>query len=210
VHNRGGERLDLREASGVIHALVGVGDPLAGSTITDLAIAANALDAYQQVLFWAALADGRAGLFRASPPPAPFSISPTVGYRDQPVTIQLIGRGFAPGVRVRVGSVDAGLITVVSPTELTGMLPAGAPLGTVDVAVSRPNGTTRTLRAAFEFRDRPPSGCRGFWPDHRPPDITAASVVSSWVVPFGVVAVPTVCRRFTRRWRARRRRFRTP
>ncbi|MEO6027495.1 MAG: IPT/TIG domain-containing protein [Candidatus Binatia bacterium] len=203
VQDGAGTRLDVREVSGITRTIVAVGDVLAGSAVMEIATAANALDNYQQVVFWAALADGRAGLFRASPPPAPFAISPKSGYRDQPITIHLMGRGFAPGVRVRVGTIDAGLVTIVSPTELTGMLPAGAPLGVADVAVSRLNGGSQTLRGAFEFQDRPPSGCRGFWPDHRPPATTASSVASSWLVPIGIAALPRGWRRLTRRKRTR-------
>lgn len=203
VRDGAGARLDVRQVIGFTHTIIAVGDVLAGSTVTELATAANALDAHQQVVFWAALADGRAGLFRASPPPTPFAISPTSGYRDQPITIHLMGRGFAPGVRVRVGTVDAGLVSIISPTELTAMLPAGAPPGVADVAVSRPNGGSQPLRGAFEFQDRPPSGCRGFWPDHRPPTITASSVASSWLVPIGIAALARGWRRLTRRQRER-------
>lgn len=198
------ERLEIRDAIGVVHPVIATGEPLAGSAVTRLVTMANSLDAYQQVLMWAALADGRAGLFRASPVPMVFAISPETGYRDQLITVQLTGRGFAPGMRIRVGGRDAGMITVISPSELTAILQAGTRAGRADVAVSRPYGTVQTLRDAFEFQDRPLSGCRGFWPDHRPPVVTASAVLSGWLAPIALIAVPSAWRRFSRRRWARR------
>lgn len=203
-----GPRLELRDGVGIVRAVIGAGDALAGSTVTDIVTTANALDASQQIVFWAALADGRAGLFRASPPPVPFAISPTVGYRDQPITVQIIGRGFAPGLEVQIGGTKAGLVTVESPTELTGVLPAGVPVGRFDVVVGRRGGAPHVLAKAFEVRERPASGCRGFWPDHRPPVITTAALASDWLVPFAIVAAPGAWRRLSRRRAPRRPRRR--
>lgn len=47
--------------------LIGVGDPLAGSTITSIAFQAQGLNNNDQIAFRATLADGREGIFRADP-----------------------------------------------------------------------------------------------------------------------------------------------
>ncbi len=187
---------------GVLARVVGSGDPLAGSAVARLATMVGGLDPYGQVLFYAELADGRAGLFRASPPASPTDLTPTSGYRNQPLAFHLRGNGFAPGVQVRFGATPAGFIVVTSPTELTGIVRAGTPAGRVDVTVQRPQGAERSLPGAFEFLEPPVAGCRGLWPDHRPP-VTASGVVSGWLVPGIAVGLYRLLARV--RHRAKRR-----
>jgi hypothetical protein len=188
VTSEGGkDTLFLRYAMGVTTAIVAAGDPLAGSTIARLVLMPTSLDLYRQILFYAVLADGRAGLFRASPPPAPFIVSPAWGYRDRPISFHLTGDGFTPGIEVRFGETLAGFVTVISRSELTGLLPAGAGAGFVDVTTARAGGAQRSLPAAFEFRDPPTSGCRGFWPDHRAPAVDVSSMSGDWWILWAAV-----------------------
>ncbi len=201
---RGGTMF-VRNGFGFTTPLVSVGDHLGDGVVARLVTMPNSIDAFRQILFYAVLRDGRSGLFRAFPTPGPFSVSPAWGYRDRPVTFHLVGVGFVPGIQVRFGDRAAGFVTVISQSELTGTIAAGAPAGTVDITTGRPGGATRTLRAAFEFRDPPVSGCRGFWPDHRHPDVTMSSMISGWIVPWGILAMHSLGRRCRRRRRAARR-----
>jgi hypothetical protein len=189
----GADALFLRTAIGFTIRLLAAGEDLEGSTVARLVTMPNSLDAFRQVLFYAVLADGRAGLFLATPPPSASSISPAWGYRDRTTIVHLTGNGFTPGVRVRLGDVQVGFITVISQTELTGIVPAGAPAGDVDLTIGRAGGISRSLPKAFEFRDPPVSGCRGLFPDHQPPKVTASSLLSGWV-PWAVVALYALAR----------------
>ena len=197
-----GDTLFLRNGFGITAPLVSAGDRLGDGVVARLVTMPNSIDAFRQILFYAALTDGRSGLFRAVPTPGPFSISPVWGYRDRPVTFHLIGSGFVPGMQVRFGDRAAGFVTVISPSELTGTIAGDAPAGTVDITTGRPGGATRTLRGAFEFREAPVNGCRGFWPDHRPPDVTMSSMISGWLVPWGLIGIHGLGRRCRRRRRA--------
>jgi hypothetical protein len=183
----GNDTLFLRYAMGITTPITTAGDPLAGGTIARLVLMPTSLDLYRQILFYAVLADGRAGLFRASPPPAPFIVSPAWGYRDRPISFHLTGDGFTPGIEVRFGETPAGFVTVISRSELTGLLPAGAGAGFVDVTTARPGGGQRSLPAAFEFREPPTSGCRGFWPDHRGPAVDLSSMSGDWWILWATV-----------------------
>lgn len=188
ISEHGKDTLFLRYAMGVTIPVVAAGDALAGSTVARLVLMPTSLDAYRQILFWAALADGRTGLFRATPAATPYFVSPTFAYRDRPTTFRLTGDGFVPGMQVRFGSVQAGFLTIVSRTEVAGVIPEGAPVGPAELTVVTPGGATRTLPRPFEFRDPPESGCRGWWSDHRPPVARAPGLPSDLLVVCGAVA----------------------
>jgi hypothetical protein len=192
-----GDVLLLRQPLGIVHRIVAAGDPLGDSVVEHLVSMPNSIDDYRRILFYAELADGRAGLFRADPRPRPFQIVPESAYRDGPISFTLLGSGFTPDVEVRVGESRAGLVTVISTTQLTGVIPHASemPLGKVDVAVRRDGSEPVVLRSAFEFRQRPPIGCRGFWPDHRPPAVSASSLLWGWLAACGPAGVYVICRR---------------
>lgn len=184
----GGNALYLRYNIGLRVRILGAGDALAGSTVTRLVSTPSSLDEYRQMLVYAELADGREGLFKITPPPSPFAVTPRWGNRAEPISFHLLGDGFTPGVEVFFGDVKAGLVTVISRTELSGIIPAGAPAGVVDVTVARPSGAKGRRQDAFEFRDPPAAGCRGLWPDHRPPQRTSA-LGFPWLVAAAATAL---------------------
>jgi hypothetical protein len=184
----GKDVLYLRFANGMRVRLLGAGDPLAGSRVARVVASPTSLDAHRQILVYAELEDGRAGLFRLSPPPSPFAVTPKWGYRDRPVSFHLTGDGFTPGVEVYFGDVKAGFVTAISRTELTGVLPATDTSGTVEVSVSRPGGARRSLKEPFEFRDPPKAGCQGLFPDHRPP-VKTSLPAASWLAVAAILAL---------------------
>lgn len=188
----GVESVYLRVDAGFRLRLLGRGDPLAGSEVTRVVASASSLDAFRRVVLWVALADGRAGLFRLSPPPSAFAVNPRHGDRSEPIAFHIMGDGFTPGLEVHFGEAKAGFVTVLSRTELTGLVPAGQPAGTVDVTIARPGGGKATLPKAFEFRDRPTSGCQDLFPDHRPPADRTSSAATPWL---GVAAALALCGR---------------
>ena len=55
--------------------VIATGDPLAGSTVTDVFSFRNGLNDSGQVAFYAQLDDGRSGIFRADPVPEPGSLT---------------------------------------------------------------------------------------------------------------------------------------
>lgn len=188
----GKDVLYLRFVGGNRIRVLGAGDGLAGSRVARLVSSPTSLDAYRQILLYAVLEDGRAGLFRLEPVPAPFSVTPKEGSRREPISFHLLGDAFTPGVEVFFGDTKAGFVTVLSRTELTGVLAPGSAAGVVDVSVGRPGLSRRSLKGAFEFRDAPMAGCQGLWPDHRPP-VRSARMLLPWMV--GVVAVAERVRR---------------
>ncbi len=77
-------------------------------------------------------------------PPTVTAISPASGPANATQTVTITGMGFAPsGVSIRFGQLPATDITVVNPTTIICTAPAQGP-GTVDVAVTIPNGITGT------------------------------------------------------------------
>jgi subtilisin-like proprotein convertase family protein len=75
--------------------------------------------------------------FQVSPPPTVTGLSPTSGRVGQTVT--LTGTAFTGATAVRFGGTPAAMFTVLSATQITAKVPAGA--GTGPVAVSSPGGT---------------------------------------------------------------------
>lgn len=179
----GKDALSLRfDAIALTVRVLVAGDPLMGSTVAHMVAMPTSLDAFRRIVFYAVLDDGRAGFFRASPQPRADSLDPVWGYRDRPTTFHLMGDGFAPGIQVRFGEAFAGLVTVISPNELTGIVPAGNQVGPVPVTVQRQGSEPRKLAKTFELREPPVSGCRGLWPDHRPPIASASVVSGDWLL----------------------------
>lgn len=69
------------------------------------------------------------------------SVSPTTVIPGTVVTVT--GTGFLPGATVTIGGITVPA-TVISPTELTFVVPPGLPAGTYPITVTNPNGTTGT------------------------------------------------------------------
>ena len=168
VNEAGKDTVYLRFDSGIRLRVAGVGDPLFGSKVARIIVSPGSLDSYHRALVWAALENGNTGLFRYSPPPAPFAVSPTRGNGAEPIGFHLMGAGFTPGLEVYFGDAKAGFVTVISRSEITGLVPAGQKPGKVTVSVARPGGPRRPLQSPVEFLPAPTSGCQGLCPDHRP------------------------------------------
>lgn len=183
----GRDAVYLRYANGMRLRLLGAGDPLAGSKVSHVVTMPNSLDGFRQSLVYTALEDGRVGLVRLVPPASAFAVNPKSGDRSEPISFHIMGDGFSPGVEVAFGDTKAGFVTVLSRTELAGVIPAGAPAGVVDVSVSRPGAGKHVLKGAFEFRDAPASGCQGVFPDHRPPQTSMS--LGPWVAAAGLVGL---------------------
>ena len=184
VRDEGGDALMLRGFYGAVHRVLSAGDPLAGGTVSQIVVMPNSLDEYRRILFHAELDGGHAGLFRAVPEPRLREVLPSWGYRDGSITFMLRGSGLSPETIVHFGELRTP-VTAVDATTLTGVIPYSEdlPVGPVQVSVGRRGGVPHVLSEAFEFRDRPTSGCEGFWPDHRPPAVfrPASLPGSPWV-----------------------------
>jgi hypothetical protein len=74
------------------------------------------------------------------PPPAVTSLSPNTGSPGGGTVVEITGTGFTGATDVLFGGTPAMTVTVNSDTQITTTAPAG--LGTVDVTVSGPNGTS--------------------------------------------------------------------
>ncbi len=78
--------------------------------------------------------------------PSVSKVAPAAGPTAGGNTVTVSGSGFVPGSAVKFGSVAAGSVDVVSPTEITATAPAGS-AGTVAVTVTTPAGTSVTSSA---------------------------------------------------------------
>jgi hypothetical protein len=74
------------------------------------------------------------------PPPAVTSLSPNTGSPSGGTVVTITGTGFTGATDISFGGTPATTVTVNSDTKITTIAPAG--LGTVDVTVSGPNGTS--------------------------------------------------------------------
>jgi len=63
----------------------------------------------------------------------------------------ITGRGFEPGVTIKIGAVGLEMVTVTHDgTALAGLVPAG-PAGAADVTVTNPGGASIVLAAKFKY-----------------------------------------------------------
>lgn len=62
-------------SASVQNRVIEVGDPLGGSTVTELAMGTDALNDSGQIAFWAQLANGSSGVYVASSAPEPATLS---------------------------------------------------------------------------------------------------------------------------------------
>ena len=79
------------------------------------------------------------------PVPSVASISPTTGPTTGGTTVEIKGTGFVAGASVSFGGTASASTTVVSPTEIRVVSPAGS--GTVDVQVTTGGGTSPAVPA---------------------------------------------------------------
>jgi hypothetical protein len=84
-----------------------------------------------------------AARYTYDPVPTVSAISPASG--GQGTVVAITGTGFVPGSKVKFGSVAAKASSLVSATQLTATVPAGA--GTVDTTVTTPGGASATSPA---------------------------------------------------------------
>ncbi len=83
-------------------------------------------------------------------PPNVSKISPATGLLSGGTVVTILGTDFANGITVKFGATDAASVTFVSGTELRVVAPAHA-LGTVNVIVTNPDGSTKTVTNGFRF-----------------------------------------------------------
>src|SRR5262249_18573158 len=74
------------------------------------------------------------------PPPVVSSLSPDTGSPDGGTVVTITGTGFTGATDVAFGGTSAATFTVDDDAQITATAPPG--LGTVDVAISGPNGTS--------------------------------------------------------------------
>jgi len=88
-------------------------------------------------------------------PPVVTGISPSLGPPAGGTVVTITGSDLAAVTGVSFGSTDASSFTVEGPTEISATAP-GEPVGTVDVTVTTPQGTSATSPAdEFTFTNRP-------------------------------------------------------
>lgn len=104
-----------------------------------------------------AACDGRAPAGPTSPPPvappaAPATvtaISPSIGSTARPIRVTISGTGFLPGAMVTIDVLALNII-VVNSTTITAIAPPHA-VGSADVVVNNPVGSSARLTAAFTY-----------------------------------------------------------
>lgn len=82
-------------------------------------------------------------------------VSPSFGYNDEETPVTVAGKGFKPGLALRLGGTLLGAIQVVGEGLATAVVPAGMVPGWYTLFASNPDGTSGFLEDAFEVRERP-------------------------------------------------------
>jgi hypothetical protein len=173
---RGGTALVLSGTNFAAGATVLVGGTPAGSVrvVGATLIAATApAHAAGAVDVTVSLPDGRSATMPAAftyvnGKPIVGASAPKKGSIRGGTTLTINGSNFAAGARVTIGGIEAGAVTVLSPTTLTAVTPPAGPgptPRTVAVAVENADGQAATLASAFTY-------------DVVAPAITAVSPVS--------------------------------
>ncbi len=114
-----------------------LGDGVAGEP-SDVPVAVTALLEAKAIA-----AGGSHDLALSEPIPTVTAVSPTVGAGEGGTTVKVTGTNFEDVTSVHFGANSATKFTIDSPTTITAVSPAGA-LGTVDVTVTVPAGTSPT------------------------------------------------------------------
>jgi alpha-tubulin suppressor-like RCC1 family protein len=117
-----------------------LGDGLAGEP-SDVPVAVGALREAKGIA-----AGGSHDLALSEPIPTVTAVSPAVGAGEGGTAVKVTGTSFEAVTAVHFGANSATKFTIDSPTSITAIAPAGA-LGTVDVTVAAPAGTSPTSPA---------------------------------------------------------------
>jgi hypothetical protein len=117
------------------------------------------------------------------------SVLPGAGLTTGGTSVTITGTGFVAGTEVRFGGTAATSVTVVGPTSIVAVTPAGA-AGTVSVSVTTPAGATGSLTNAFTFVSGSPSitaisPARGPKAGGTPVTITGANFAGGATVKLG-------------------------
>src|SRR5215831_8251022 len=129
-------------------------------------------------------------------PPTVKSVTPTAGPSGGGNTITINGTNFVAGASVSFGGVGSGSVTFVSATQLKAVAPAHA-VGTVDVTVTTPGGTSAVVAADHYTYDAKPT-VSGISPPAGPTTggntvtIHGTNFVAGAGVKFGAAASATV------------------
>jgi hypothetical protein len=124
--------------------------------------------------------------------PVVTGVSPKSGPTAGGASFTVLGSGFRPGAAVKVGSVSATAVRIVSATKLTARTPAHV-AGGADVTVTTPGGTSRKVTAdRYTYLKRPTvtavSPRSGSRIGGTKVTITGSSFVAGATVTFGGVA----------------------
>jgi hypothetical protein len=149
----------------------------------------------------AGVSGGIAILFAASsaPPPAPTvtAVSPASGPTTGGTSVTVTGTGFTGASAVKFGTVAATTFTVNSATQITAGAPAGS-LGTVDVTVTTPGGTSATSNAdQFTYTTPPAPTVMSLSPASGPTSggtavtVAGTNLTGATAVKFGTTAATT-------------------
>jgi len=124
--------------------------------------------------------------------PAVGAVTPSAGPAAGGNTVTIAGTGLAGATAIAFGTVPATSFTVVSPTRIAATVPAGT-IGTVDVTVTAPGGTSAT-GVADDYTYAPAPVVSAIAPTGGPTAggtaviITATDLTGTTAVSFGTVA----------------------
>ena len=144
-----GEGLYVGQPGSIDKRVIGFGDPLDGSTFQTGHLWEESLNNYGQIAFWAQLADGRWGVYRANPVPVLTSLSPSsAAVGGAGFTLTVTGSHFVNGSQIRWNGA-ARPTTFVNQGQLQAVIPASdiATTGIASVTVVNPAPGTGTSNA---------------------------------------------------------------
>ncbi len=135
-----GEGLYVGQPGSIDKRVIGFGDPLDGSTFQTGHLWEESLNNHGQIAFWAQLADGRWGVYRATPVPVLTSLSPSsAAVGGAGFTLTVTGSHFVNGSQIRWNGA-ARPTTFVNGGQLQALIPASdiATTGVASVTVVNP------------------------------------------------------------------------
>ena len=144
-----GSGLFVGRPGAIDQRVIGLGDALDGSTVHECFLWEEAINNHGQIAFWAHLADGRQGVYRANPMPVLTTLSPSsAAIGGAGFTLTVNGSHFVGGSQVRWnGAVRT--TTYISDTQLQAAIPTSdlSSTGTVNITVVNPAPVTGTSNA---------------------------------------------------------------
>ncbi len=84
------------------------------------------------------------------------SITPNTGFNDANTQITIAGTGFQNGSTVKVGETNVFGVTMVSSSQIKAKVPLGMAVGTYNLTLTNPDGSSKTLPNIFTLQVRPP------------------------------------------------------